>query len=283
MIDFSDCPRTNNMYSGSERKIGVIFNDAEYMLKFQTRNELGALFNHVSEHIGSSVFNALGIEAQETMLGTYDGSEVVACRVFGSDTEQFVPFNDVGESSLDSIGKTQYSYTDIMRLLRADRKLVEVDDMIDRFWNMYIVDALLGNFDRHGANWGFIKSNNRYHHAPVFDNGSCLYPRMNDETLMMRVIESEEQTDERVYRYPSSQVRIGNSRSTYYDVIHSLRFEDCNDALRRMYEVMDMDRIYDIVNRTPFITDVHKKFYIHMLRSRYEKIIECSYRELRDA
>ena len=28
---------------------------------------------------------------------------------------------------------------------------------------MYIIDALIGNFDRHGNNWGFIKSNNKYY------------------------------------------------------------------------------------------------------------------------
>ena len=34
------------------------------------------------------------------------------------------------------------------------------------------MDALLGNFDRHGANWGFIKEDNKYTIAPIFDNGS---------------------------------------------------------------------------------------------------------------
>ena len=46
---------------------------------------------------------------------------------------------------------------------------------------MYIVDAFLGNFDRHGANWGFLKKNNKYSLAPIFDNGSSLFPQMIDE------------------------------------------------------------------------------------------------------
>ena len=34
------------------------------------------------------------------------------------------------------------------------------------------MDALLGNFDRHGANWGFIKEDNKYTKDTKFDNSS---------------------------------------------------------------------------------------------------------------
>lgn len=53
---------------------------------------------------------------------------------------------------------------------------------------MYIVDALLGNFDRHGANWGFLKKNNKYSLAPIFNNGSSLFPQMIDENEMKLII-----------------------------------------------------------------------------------------------
>ena len=63
------------------------------------------------------------------------------------------------------------------------------------------MDALLGNFDRHGANWGFIKENNRYTLAPIFDNGSCLFPNLVDESEMMEIIESEEETDKKIEEF----------------------------------------------------------------------------------
>ena len=46
------------------------------------------------------------------------------------------------------------------------------------------MDVVLGNFDRHGANWGFIKEDNKYTIAPIFDNGSCLFPNLVDEEEM---------------------------------------------------------------------------------------------------
>lgn len=33
---------------------------------------------------------------------------------------------------------------------------------------MYLIDALIGNFNRHGANLGFIE-NNRHRLAPIYD------------------------------------------------------------------------------------------------------------------
>ena len=34
-----------------------------------------------------------------------------------------------------------------MQMLRDNSKLVNVDDTISLFWNIYVIDALLGNFD----------------------------------------------------------------------------------------------------------------------------------------
>ncbi len=70
-----------------------------YMLKFPKATAFGKSMSHVSEHLGSRIFEAAGIPAQRTYLGTYQGEQVVACRDFNVKGCQFVPFNDVGEST----------------------------------------------------------------------------------------------------------------------------------------------------------------------------------------
>ena len=280
-MDYSDYPLSSRYYSGSERKIGIVIDEEEWILKFQYKDELKYRFNHVSEHIGSKVFNSIGIPAQITELGTYKGEEVVACRNFIPEGCMFVPFNDVGESTLERDKDAfQYSYEDVMAMLSANKKLTDQDSTIDLFWDMYIVDALLGNFDRHGSNWGFIKNNNEYTLAPIFDNGSCLYPQMIDEDMMLKIIESPDLTEDRVYRFPTSQIHIGSKKSSYHDVISSMRFDECNNALLRVFPRIDMDDIFKIVDSIRSISEVHNKFYKHMLRSRYELILKDTYRRL---
>lgn len=281
IINFSKYPLSGKYYGGSEKKIGIVIEKEEYMVKFQKKTAFGRRNNHISEYIGSHIFDMLGFETQQTYLGYYKQEQVVVCKDFNVKGKQFVPFNDVGESTLDHDKETyQYDYDDIMRMLRDNSKLTDVEETISSFWDIYIVDALIGNFDRHGSNWGFIKENNRYSLAPVFDNGSCLFPNLTDEDEMIRIIGSEEETDKRIFTFPTSQVKLDGKKSSYYDVIHSLTFAECNDALRRIHSKIDMGKIEACICDTVFLSDVQKRFYTHMIRARYEKIIKASYERL---
>lgn len=276
-LDYSDYPLSEKYYGGSERKIGIVIGENHYMVKFQKKTAFGMRNNHISEFLGSHVFQILGLEAQETYLGIYRGEQVVVCRDFNEDGKQFVPFNDVGESTLDQDKESyQYDYTDIMQMLKDNSKLTNVEETISIFWDIYIIDALLGNFDRHGANWGFLKKDNAYSMAPVFDNGSGLFPNLVDEDEMKKIIVSGEETDKRVYTFPTSQVKLDGQKSSYYEIIHSLKFPECNAALKRIYEKINIHTLETLVDDTPLISDVQKAFYKHMLNARYEKILRAS-------
>lgn len=280
-IDFSEYNLNGKYYGGSERKEGISIDGEDYMIKFQKQTAFGKRNNHVSEFIGSHIFELCGFEAHKTYLGYRDGEEVVACKDFNVPGKQFVPFNDVGESTLDQDKETyQYDYVDIMRMLRDNSKLTNVRETISMFWRIYIMDALLGNFDRHGANWGFIKENNRYTLAPVFDNGSCLFPNLVDEAEMQEIMASEEETNKRVFKFPTSQVKLNGKNSSYFEVINSLQFEECNDALQYVMSQLDMTKIDELINDTPLISEVQRAFYKHMLTARYNKILLDSFEKL---
>ena len=143
------CIRDRN-YGGSERKESILVPNgdgtfSDYMLKFRKKTPFGARCNHVSEYVGSHIFELLGFNVQKTFLGTFEGEEVVACKSFVEAGEQFVPFNDVGESTLDQDKERyQYEYADIMQMLRDNSKLTDVSETIAMFWEMFIVDALIG-------------------------------------------------------------------------------------------------------------------------------------------
>lgn len=283
-MDYSHYPLSYKMYGGSERKIGILIEGERYIVKFQKESITGLRFNHVSEYLGSHIFALLGFKSQETYLGTYNGQQAVIMKDFLAGDSQFVPFNEVGESSLDvDKEKVQYSYTDIMKMLRANKKLTNVDETVETFWDMYIVDALIGNFDRHGMNWGFIKKNNRYSLAPVFDNGSSLFPQMNDEDEMLRIIGDMSEIDKRVYDFPTSQIKLRGKKTSYYKVISSLQFKECNRSLSFIYGRINLNEIYALVDGVDCISQTHKQFYKVMLKNRYEKIIESSYKKLEGA
>ena len=281
IFDFTNYILSEKRYGGTEKKLGIYIGGSQYMLKFQKRTIFGYHFNTISEYIGSHVYQMLGFNCQNTFLGKYKGENVVACKDFVVDGYQFVPFNDVGESTIDEDKEQyQYNYEDIMLILLANKKLTNVEDTISSFFEIYIVDALLGNFDRHGGNWGFLKKDNKYYMAPIFDNGSCLFPNMIDEDEMVKIINDEEQINLRVYKFPTSQIKLNGDKSSYFDVISSLKFDEINKALRRIYPLIDLNKIFTLIDEIDVISDIHKLFYKTMIKHRYEKIIKFSYEKL---
>lgn len=67
----------------------------------------------------------MGFNVQEVYLGTYNEHEVVVIKDFVKPKEQFVPFNDLGESSIEADrDQYQYSYEDITRILLLNKVLI---------------------------------------------------------------------------------------------------------------------------------------------------------------
>lgn len=280
-FDFTNCKLSKKFYGGSEKKIGIVFGDSLFILKFQKKTPFGLRHNIISEYLGSHIYQMLGFTCHDTFLGIYKGENVVACKDFMTNGYQFVPFNDVGESTIEEDKEEyQYTYDDIVELLQANKKLTNVEETVSSFFEMYIVDALIGNFDRHGANWGFLKKDNQYSLAPVFDNGSCLFPNLNDEDEMLKIINDEEQIDLRVYKFPTSQIKLNNNKSSYFEVISSLQFEEINKALIKIYPMINLGKIFNLIDDISVISDIHKTFYKTMIKNRYEKIIKYSYMKL---
>lgn len=282
-MDFSIYPDSGIYYAGSERKKGVIMPDNScYMIKFQKATAFGKRFNHVSEYLGSHIFQLAGIDAQATYLGTFDGEPVVACRDFNGNGVQFVPFNDIGESTLEEDKESyQYDYVDIMCMLRDNTKLTDVQETVDAFWRMYVVDALLGNFDRHGSNWGFAKRNNTYTMAPIFDNGSCLFPNLMDDAAILEVMESPVEMLKRVREFPTSQIKLKGKKSSYHQVIASGAFRECNDALAFVMGRLDMNEVRTLVEGVDCISELRREFYLRMLDMRYRLILNEPFRALK--
>lgn len=282
VMDYSRYPDGNRYYSGAERKKSILISGRFYLVKFQKNSREGLRFNHVSEYLGSHIFSLLGIETQETLLGTYNGENVVVIQDFLGEDEVFVPFNGVGDSSLEQDKeKYQYSYEDITGMLQDNIKLTDVEQTIDLFWDMFIIDAFIANFDRHGSNWGFIKKDNKYRLSPVFDNGSSLFPQLNTDEKIESVLKKQEEIDMRIFRFPTSQIKYNGKKSSYYEIISSLAFEECNNALVRIVERVELDKINKLIDSVENISEKRKEFYKIILKQRYEKILLESYNRLK--
>ena len=124
------------------------------------------------------------------------------------------------------------------------------------------------------------KKDNKYFLSPIFDNGFCLFPNMINEDEMKMVINDLEKINNRVYKFPTSQIKINNDKSSYFEVISSLKFKAINEVLIKSYPLIDLKKVFALIEEIDIISDIHKQFYKTMIQNRYDKIIKYSYEKL---
>ena len=160
---------------------------------------------------------------------------------------------------MDTIDKQQYVSPIVLR---------------EHFWNMFIADALLGNFDRHNGNWGFLydDAKGEAEIAPVFDCGSCLLPQADDK-VMKKVLANEAELHARVFQFPTSAIKLKGRKINYYDFLSRAENEDANEALKRIAPRINMGEIESFIDQVPGISDLQKEFYKEYVNARYDLII----------
>ena len=202
MIDFTDCKGLVNSYEGADFKRKIIYDGDVYMLKFgqklesDERKPMQASYasTPVSEYLGSHIYALAGLPTQHTMLGTCNGKTVVACRDFiesrpDAEDVTLVEFKKLENSFLGSstAGGRTPSLDNLLDIFSEHDYLESIRDAAEeRYWQMFAVDSLIGNFDRHAGNWGYIldrRKNAIIDLAPVYDCGSSLYPALNEAAM----------------------------------------------------------------------------------------------------
>ena len=258
----------------------------KYMLKtppLKNKNTKNKYYTNgcISEHIGCLIFKCLGFNTQDTKLGIYtvDGKDkmCVLCKDFETDNKKLFKFAEIKNAIISS--SENGFCVELSSVLEAIEEQNNINPLILKsfYFDMFIVDALLGNFDRHNGNWGLLLDdvNKTSEIAPIYDCGSCLYPTLTDEE-MKKILNDPKEIEARIYVFPNSILKINDKKINYFNYISSLVNKDCNEALKRIGNKIDLCKINKIIDEIEGISDIRKEFYKTMLRLRKEKIIDYS-------
>lgn len=158
----------NNTTDGMLKKAWIIENGTRYLLKGGYKNELLQPFNEV---LASEICKRLGFNHVTYALDTYKDTVVSICPCFiTKDTELITCYqirNDMKRN--DNIK----DYEEYIKVLEEHG----ISDARIKMENMYIIDYLIMNEDRHLNNFGIIRDVNTLEWldvAPIFDNGQSL-------------------------------------------------------------------------------------------------------------
>lgn len=291
MIDFTNCEINKFKYYGGKNcsKICIVYNNQDYMLKFPSLNDNDAeqtyANNCISEYVACKIIKSLGFKVQDTILGTYNlngnTKVVVACKDFTSLGVVLRQFAELKNSQIES-SKNGYG-TELEEVIQTieSQQICDVNYLKDFFWDMFIADTLVGNFDRHNGNWGFLINEvlKEVEIAPIYDCASCLYPQLTDERIK-KIIDNEEEMNARVFVFPNSALKIDDKKINYYDFISSLDNVDCNKALLGVFPRINLNVINEIIDNTLYISDIRKEFYKKIIKMRYDLLLKVNYNKL---
>ena len=91
------------------------------------------------------------------------------------------------------------------------------------------------------------------------------------------VLENESALNARVFQFPTSAVKLNGRKINYYDFLMKAENAGCNAAVKRIYGRLDVERIKNMINKTPYISSLQKEFYIRYISARASLILAPAY------
>ena len=276
MIDFTNAIEEFNKYKGSEKKKTLIYDSKRYLVKFpdpirEKNKNISYINNAYSEYVGSNIFRIVGFKVQNTILGKYkyNGNDkiVCACEDFTDEENELYEFESIALSS-NPDKKIGTEVEDIMEVIQTNKMICS--DTSKMFWKMFIIDALIGNTDRHNGNWGFLINvkTQKIEFSPIYDCGSCLNPLLEDTEI--------EKLDEIAIKNLAincySCLRENGKKINYINYIKKMKNKECNDAIKEIFLDIKINEINKFIDEIEGISNIRKAFYKSIINYRYNCI-----------
>ena len=165
----------NNTTDGMLKKAWIIENGTRYLLKSGYKNEILQPFNEV---LASEICKRLGFNHVEYTIDTYKDIVVSKCPCFINKNTEFITCYQI-KNDMKRHDNLE-DYEEYIKKLEDNN----IENAREKVENMYILDYIIMNEDRHLNNFGIIRDVNTLKWIdvdPIFDNGQSLNIEYYDE------------------------------------------------------------------------------------------------------
>ena len=313
LMDFNNAEIARGIYYGGDAgaKNAVVYGSEAWMIKYPktTRGlanpQVSYTTSPLSEYLGSKIYESLGIPVHDTMLGVRNNKVVVACKDFTRepDTEmsrgfgglrikrQLVPFHDLKNSFMSgdlesySGSGSETLLDEVLATIAGQEELKSIPGVLERFWDMFVVDAFIGNNDRNNGNWGILieQSNGAISLAPVYDNGNAFFNKRSLAQMEKR-LGNDKAMQEDAYQNPLCAYKYTGLDNEGQNINPFNYFKqgenpDCIAAVSRFINSVDFAAVERIVKSVPesagnlsVMPEIQKQFYIKVMQLRYDQL-----------
>lgn len=288
MIDLTNCKELPNKYRGSEKKKRFEYNNEIYLVKFpdpirEKGNTLSYMNNQYSEYLGCHILDSLGIKTQDTFLATYTENNkkkvVVACKDLTDENTELIEISALANGITSSDEKYDTNIEDVYEIIEKSTMIKNKEEIINKFWDLFVADALIGNPDRHLDNFGLLyhKDKEEYEFSPVYDCGSCLNALLSEDVKQQCLCDDTLMKNE---NYNLTSVYYMGGKRIFYSEIFKNPPKHLQEAIKRIAPKINIEKINSIIDNTPSITELDKNFFKKAIKMRKELIIDKSYSKI---
>lgn len=285
LIDCNNLGRPNRVhtYGGmTGAKHTVYYNSKVWMLKSQERLrdkhlrnvEISYANDPVTEYIGSHIYGLLNMPVHETLLGSYKNRICVLCQdtVF---PERVITIRDlITTIDQDSLKQTpsgmSHKIADVFEILTKAPQ-VPFTTARERFWQMFVVDAWIGNTDRNNGNWGFYYNEaGQFVLYPVYDCGGCLNNKRSTGQ-MEKSLASESTMEMLALNFTTVFLDARNKRiNPLHTIKNTISVPVIHDMVKRIVD-LDFTKVQTLLqNMLPVINQTQVSYYETILRLRLD-------------
>lgn len=306
IVDLSKCKLNERAgtYGGKAGfKDAIVYNDEYWIVKYpQSAKRMRAReafysTSPLSEYLGSQIYQKLGYDAHDTILGYRKNRIVVACRDFckkeGGLREIRTLKNFVNEElakilkqSVGGAGNSHFGDLEETLLhIKYNDIMSKVPDIEKRFWDMVVVDALINNTARNDSDWGVLYEEGEYKLAPVYDNGASFFNKVSDEKLLKQlqnkdIMLQNVKSSTTAYSLKGKQIFIKDLFQLQYDGLKEAILRNVPLFIEKRDEIVEMIKeIPESYNGEYVCSDIRKEVYIRNMDMRMELYFIPAYNE----
>lgn len=309
IIDFNECETTLRFYGGAAgSKLGILYQGEPWFLKFpkstkgMRRIDTSYTTAPLSEYCGSHVYEILGYDVHQTLLGIKDSKIVVACKDFTDKNHRLQEYRELKnaynkdlEEQLDrsitesDSGMHGTNLQAVMIHLDYNPVLIQLPEIKKRFWDCVVIDGFINNNDRNSGNWGIlIDTSENLQLAPIYDNGAAFSNKLSDQQIQ-RILSDPIRLKQSTTMNISSGYLLNGKLMHYEDLINQ-DIPDLKKALQRVIPNLreKIEEICNFIQDIPLeyqglsvISSARKEFYVKGLKYRFNEVLIPAYEKCR--
>lgn len=275
---------------GTKRKFWFIYNEKRYLFK-EGRNNTG---ENWAEVVVADLCEFLNIPHAPYYLGKVKDRHGVITPSIVPQTGMLIPGNEILakiDSRYDGSLKYKARLHKVSTVLAALKSFgfegehlnTKISNGAEMFVGYLMLDALVGNTDRHHENWAIISHGDKEYLAPSYDHASSLGRELRDEKKHIRLTTKDKNQSIEVYaaKAPSALYETESSKKTL------TTFEAFQEAQRKLPHAteywlnylndLDTEMINAIVARIPLsvMSEASFLFAKRMLAFNRDRLLKC--------